>query len=245
MNDNTTSLAHLGDAEIMRLLDGDDPAEAARSELHVLSCVRCADQVAALRKDAATVRAWLDRAAFEDEVRRGPLMPAPVQPAGRTRRAHAAAPWLRAAAVLLLLAAPVAAVPALRQLLVDTIADLRGGDRADVEAVTATAAEGTTVRFVPDGGDFVVRFDEPQPAGTLRLGYSASEEAVLRVSGDAGEGPVVSAQSVHVRNATGSAASYLLEVPAAITRLRIQVAGRMTAVLEAAELRAGVELPVR
>lgn len=245
MNDDTASLAHLGDAEIMRLLDGDDPAEAARSELHVLSCGHCSDQLAALRRDAVTVRAWLDRAAFEEEVLRVPPLPLPARPVSRSRRAHPAAPWLRAAAVLLLLAAPVAAVPALRQLLADTIADLRGGDRADVEAVTATAEAGTTVRFVPDGGDFVVRFDEPQSAGTLRLGYSASEEAVLRVFGDAGEGPVVSAQSVHVRNATGSAASYLLEVPPAITRLRIQVAGRMTAAFDAAELRAGVELPVR
>jgi hypothetical protein len=245
VNDDIAPLAHLGDAEIMRLLDGDDPDEAARSELHALSCGHCADQVAALRKDAATVRAWLDRAAFEEEVLRGPHLPAPAQTPSRGRRARAAAPWLRAAAVLLLLAAPVAAVPALRQLLADTIADLRGGDRAGVEAVTATAGNGTTVRFVPDGGDFVVRFDEPQSAGSLRLGYSASDEAVLRVLGDAGEGPVVSAQSVHVRNTTGSAASYLLEVPPAITRLRIQIAGRMTVVLDAAELRAGVELPVR
>lgn len=247
MNTDIGSPAHLDDAEIIRLLDGDDPTGSARSASHVRSCSHCADQLAALRADAATVRAWLDRAAFEEAVLHAPRVvsepraPRPLRP----RRTGAASPWLRAAAVLLLLAAPVAAVPALRQLLVDAVADLRGNDRSVSEPVTATTAAGTTVRFVPDVSRFELRFDEPQPTGTLRVRYGTTDEAVLRIVGDVGEGPVVSAQAVQVRNSPGSAGSYVLEVPHAVTSLRIQIGDRAPYVVDAAELRTGVELPVR
>lgn len=251
MNTGIGSSTHLGDAAIMRLLDGDDSVENARSAAHVRSCGHCAEQLAALRADAVTVRAWLDRAAFEEAVFHGPRPaaasePEPVSGPGRPLRGRRAAhgtPWLRAAAVLLLLAAPVAAVPALRSFVAERFADVRGGAETPANAVTA-AADAATVRFVPDLGEFMVRFDEPQAAGTLTVRYSAADEAVLRITGDAGAGPIISAQSVHVRNLPESAGSYVLEVPTDITVLHIQVGDRAPVVLAAGDLRAGVRLPV-
>jgi anti-sigma factor RsiW len=189
-----------------------------------------------------------------------PAAPRPVPPraaaAERTLDGHArrrarsawqvAPPWLRAAAVLVLVAAPVAAIPGLRGWVTDTIAELRPDVALERAAEPAAAgAYDAAIRFAPARGSFSVQFDAAQHGGTLRVGRTDGAEAVLEIHGPAGDVPVVSAAALRISNTPQSSASYVLQVPAAVTSVTVRVGTRTVAVFDAAALRAGVELPVK
>lgn len=243
--------SHLRDADFMRLLDGEEtPLERSRNAAHLAACGRCAAEVQRLRGDADTVRGWLARAEFEATL--PPTFPgeadAGVNEHASSRAARrytpAAARWLRAAAVLLVLAAPVAAFPALRE----ALAGAFGGDRdaivpASADAVMHTAAP-ATIRFEPAGGTFSVRIDAAQATGTLRLRTATAEHAVLHIDGTTEGGPVVSASSLHIRNGAGDVADYTLEVPAHVAGVVVRI-GERSVVFDASALRSGIEVPVR
>jgi anti-sigma factor RsiW len=245
---------HLRDADLMRLLDGEEsPLERTRNAAHLAACARCAAEAQRLGADAATVRGWLDRAEFESllpataaaaadhsagsDARRSPRPPVSVGPA-----------WLKAAAVLLFIAAPVAAIPALRERIVAAFADPTPAAApatptgAEAAALASTAA---TIRFEPAPGVFSVSIDAAQADGTLRVQRSAGEHAVLTTDGAVGAGPVVSATALHIRNDPASSATYSLHVPAGVNVLVVHIGGRLAASLDATALSAGVELPVR
>jgi hypothetical protein len=240
--------AHLADDELLRFIDGEaDPQQQGWAE-HVGSCVRCAQEVELLRGSAGVVREWLDRAAFEDS------LPPRQHPgaAGSTPRRHAPAPrrtgqgiapWLRAAAVLALLAAPVAAVPALRQWLVATVIELRGAADTTPTALPQQdpAVPGSSaIRFVPVTGTFAVELDAAQATGVLVIRHGAGNEAVLQQTGTGKVEPVISATSLRVRNGSGSTASYHLQLPVTVDRVVIRVAAGRTVTLDAAALAAGI-----
>jgi hypothetical protein len=249
--------AHLADDELLRFIDGeDDPLQPAWAE-HVSSCARCSREVQLLRGNAGVVREWLDRAAFEHS-----LPPRqPVRAADRTSRRdstapqrdstaprrgrQSVAPWLRAAAVLVLLASPVAAIPALRQWLVGTVSELR--DTPDMLPAAMpqeqSAAPGpTAIRFVPVVGTFAVDLDAVQASGVLVIRHGAGHEAVLQQTGTGEVEPVISATSLRVRNESGSTASFHLQLPVTVNRVVIRVAGAHIRTVDAAALAAGVSI---
>ncbi|HSJ06073.1 MAG TPA: hypothetical protein VK936_05180 [Longimicrobiales bacterium] len=252
---------HLADAEIMQLVDGEgSPAERTRWSAHAGHCRLCAGQAEALRGDGAVVREWLERAAFEEDVEVADAHAAAAgrPAAGDTSRRRSAdtagrsrpsagqglAPWMRAAAVVLLVAAPVAAIPSLRDFVVHTLGD-RGVDRPAMDAAAPAAAHAaTTVRFVPDAGAFTVRVDAVQQGGTLSVRYGRSGDAVLHTPGDPGAGPVVSARALRLRNDATAHGSYVLELPATITRVNVQVGAGTPRSLDAAMLQTGTEVPL-
>jgi hypothetical protein len=265
--------AHLDDGVLVQLLDGEQCAgEQKRWSAHVAECARCAAALAQLRDDAATVRGWLDRAAFEDA-----LPPAAVTVHGaavvpahaglqadcavpdrtgswgsvdRTmprapRRWQDTAPWLRAAAILLLIAAPVAAIPAVREYVTGAIAELRGVPHHTIPASQPVRSAPSTIRFQPAGGEFLVRVDAAQATGTLRILPAAGREAVLVIDDGGVAGPVIAADAVHLRNAAAATGSYVLYLPPTVTRVTVLIGGRTAAVLPASSLTAVVELPLR
>jgi hypothetical protein len=255
--------AHPDDADLVRMMDGEEATDRKHALAgHVAACGRCAGAAAALQRDAATVRAWLELAAFEDadfedadSDRVAPArQPAAGLPArsreGSRRRPFAVAPWLlRAAAIVLLAAAPVAAIPSLRSALLDAVA----GGRADgpaVPPVTGPGAEAAGppdvagVRFVPAAGSFTVRIDAAQALGSLHILPAGGQEALLRV-GHPGIGAVVAPSGVEIRNTAGDAGSYTLHLPAGVTSVTVVVAGGRVAVLSRDRIAAGAEVPLR
>jgi anti-sigma factor RsiW len=240
-----SSIPHLDDAELVRLLDYEHaPDERARWEAHIEACARCAGAVDRLQADAAVVRVWLERAAFEQ--------PAPRQPAlhggtgARVRRRHAKQ-WLRAAAVLALVAMPVtaiAAIPTLRAWVVAAFGDLRRDEVADLAPGAATDAVSSAdrIRFVPAAGNFTVQLDAEQAAGTLRVAHGSDATALLD---RAGTGAVVSESTLRIRNTPDAALSYVLHVPVAVTSVTVRIGTRTIAVLDAGALRAGTDIPIR
>jgi hypothetical protein len=243
--------AHLDDAALVRLLDGEDTAgERSAWDAHIAACDRCADAAGRLRADAATVRGWLERAAFEDMLPDAAARHTP--PMRRVSRAwHATGPWLRAAMITVLVAAPAAAIPAVRHAVAGAIADLRTTDLrttsepAGPAAASVPDAAPATIRFQPAAGEFVVRLDAAQAMGTLRIVPTAGHEAVLHMDDGGAVGPIIAAGAVHLRNDPSSTGSYVLYVTPAVSSVKVLIAGRTAVVVPATSLTAAVELPLR
>jgi hypothetical protein len=274
MNGSSAGAArHLDDAVLLRLLDGEhSPGEDYARDAHVGACTRCAAALAQLRDDAATVRGWLERAAFEDALPPATALPhghplaqapahGPSEHDGEVRRGtdhhgrsgvsrsarswHDTAPWLRAAAILLLIAAPVAAIPAVREFVTGAIAELRGDPQVVAPASAPITTAPSIIRFQPAGGEFLVRIDAAQAAGTLRILPAPGREAVLQLHDGGVAGPVIAADAVHLRNAAAATDSYVLYLPPTVTRVTVLIAGRTVAVLPATALTVAVEVPLR
>lgn len=222
----TSAAAHLSDADLVRHLDREgDADERDRREAHLRDCPPCADRVRRLGEQSGLVGAWLARA---DHPHRPRSAPAPRHRTGMT-------PWLRAAAIVLLLAAPLAAVPPVRQWVADRI-----GLAVDDEPAAATLATAPdpahVIRFTPAPGTFTVRVDAPAPGATLALGRSEGAEAVLEAApaeeSAAGAAPVVSDDALRLPATPGR--RWALRLPDAVDDVVVVIGGSAVRVPPAA-----------
>lgn len=241
---------HLDDDDLLRFIDNDgDDAWRAHQDRHLASCEACAGELEALSADAALFRLRLDEAAF-DEAAAGDVVSIDRAPS-RQRAAMPRTAWLRAAAILLMVAAPVAAFPGLRAWIADSV----GGPStpaADVRTMSAPAAmpdDVALIRFAPAAGLFAVVVDAAQQDGVLRVSQDAvAANAMFETQPVAGETPaepVVAEGSLRLRNDAGATASYTLVLPAGTTRVTVTVGGVMVADLAGAALRDGADIPLR
>jgi hypothetical protein len=250
MTHTPSSTPHLADDEILRYIDAEgSETERQRWEAHLDACLRCQHETDTLRNESRDVSRWLAVAAFEapgpaeEAAPRSAPEPArqPAPERWRVPRRPAAwrttaAPWLKAAAILLLLAAPVTAIAPLRGWVGDRIAALVS--RPAPPAAAPAAAPVTTaaaVRFMPAPGTLAVVFDARQASGDLVVGRTAGAEAVLEVQGDPAPEPVVSARMLRIANTSGTTASYRLLLPPAVERVELAIGDRRVT-LEAADL---------
>lgn len=244
MNAHTAGRSpHLGEGELLRLLDGDaGHLRLTRWEAHVSGCDRCARDLDDLRADTATVRDWLARASFEADLA-GRENPGRTHAAPPRRPASPVPGWLRIAAVLALLAAPLAAVPSVRVWLVERFSP--GAETSPAAAPSSPEAQAfrsSPILFAPASGEFAVRLDAAQAAGILRIGRADGSDARLEITGDLPAGPVVSATSLAIRNATGSTASYTLDLPARVGRVVVRIGDRTIATLDARAIDSGTNV---
>ena len=261
----THDMPHLTDADVVRHLDreGDD-AERVRREAHLERCADCAARVGLFRGRSETVAAWLSRAdhdprpasaadvlaaAASGEGASAPVITGPGV-AGRTilRPSSAAAPWLRAAAIVLLVAAPLAALPPVRAWVAERVGLSDEPGTTAVTAAPAVTADQPVIRFTPAPGVFTVRAGEHPAGASLTLGRADGDDAVLRGAGDAGDplrAPVVSDDALRLP-AADVAVAYTLLLPASVDEVRLVLDGGAVRI-PAAALDAGrtVGLPVR
>ncbi|MBW3552742.1 MAG: hypothetical protein KY466_04480 [Gemmatimonadetes bacterium] len=236
----TETMAHLSDADLVRHLDLEgDAAERARREEHVRSCDECAARVRLLGHQSETIASWLERTdqplpagSAPEAWAAGRAAPARAERA----RTDAVRPWLRAAAIILLIAAPLAALQPVREWVVERIGL---AEETGAPAITvAEASDPAVIRFTPAPGVFTVHVAEPAGGASLAIGRTGGEEAVLR-GASGGEAPVVS--DAALRLAGGAAAAgrlYDLRVPAAVEEVRVIVGSRLERI-GGAELEAG------
>lgn len=204
---------HLDDEQLLALLDAGPGRGHAALRRHAGACTRCSADYARLEADAAVVSAWF--AATE---------PAPGHPsrataaaAGRATeglaRGHGA--WLKAAAALLLLAAPAAAIPGVRGWIGErlTAGAAGGGPQASAPAA------GSTIRFIPAVAELVVRVDAGIVRGRLTIAAAPGEEARIELASP-GASATVSEVGVTLR-AAGGEGSFHLVVPPAVARVRV------------------------
>lgn len=236
---------HIEDHQIVRLLDREaSPRERQVWEDHLTGCEPCRTEVETLRSQSAAVTHWLARADFERSAGDRPLPPArseaPDQrPAGwrRVRPTRDAAAWLKAAAIVLLVAAPLVAIPGAREWIVDQLAGDPGSPPTTLEAGEEWDATATVVRFTPAPGTFTVAVAAGQEVGALTVARSGpGQEAILQVSdrspapGPARPETAVSARDVRIENDPSATASYTLLVPPEITAVIVVVGDRRTMV---------------
>lgn len=238
---STHSERHLDDAELLRYLDeGLAADEAPRWQRHIERCGPCGKAVRSLGDDSRIVTEWLDRAAFEvDEPTDRPATDTADDTADRARTGTAGplglrrrpqfTPWLRAAAILVLLAAPLAAFPGVRTWVAERVT----GPAVESDATGTPGMapgmapdESTVVRFVPSPGEFVVRFEAGTP-GTITIARSGDATAALQSTG--GEPDVtISPTGLRIRNADPG--RYTLRLPRTTTGAWVMVGERAVAV---------------
>ena len=81
--------------------------------------------------------------------------------------------------------------------------------------------------FAATDSTFTVRFDSVPAAGTMRANRTTGDQISARVAtgaGTGGDAMVVLPGELRVRNASAARASYELELPALVTRLRVIIA---------------------
>lgn len=257
-----TSLAeeHLSDGDLVRLLDGElDAEERARVEAHAAGCEACAARLRRLRRRSARLSGIL--LASDPQA-----PPAPVQApdelalrrASRDRQAHSAPaprPWLRVAAVVvLLLAAGVVASP-LRAVVAEWLrtqweriaAPGAGAPAPAAEAPAAPAPErspaGARVQFTPQGTTFTLDVAVPQGAGSVEVRRAAGTSATAEQTGGGAQAELLVLPSgVRIRNAPGATADYRVTVPASVRTVRVRVGEGRETVLTAEEVAAGARV---
>lgn len=156
--------------------------------------------------------------------RRGRARGTPSHQAGARSSAWLRSPWLKAAAVLVLVAGPLAAFPGVRAWVVEQVSG-----PAD-PGTAGTAPEATdppmVLRFTPDPGAFTVRF--PLGAtGSIAVERSTDARAELEARGGDPEA-VVAASSLEIRNE--GEGLYRLRLPATVTGVWVRVGERAVAV---------------
>jgi hypothetical protein len=244
-----TSVAdgHLSDGEIVQALDGAlPPPERERADAHLAGCDLCGGRLRQLRVRSVRLGALLREADWETP-------PAQALDELSVRRARRTAPvprpWLRAAAVVLvLLGAGVLASP-LRARALEWIstqwAQLSGAEARPTAPAPPSLEEppaGTRIRFVPVGGVFTVEFDFAQPGGTVTLRLGDSDSATVEQVG--GSAPVEllvipSESRVRVRNRAGDTSDYRVRVPEGAQGVRIRVGNRPAVTASRAQLADG------
>lgn len=230
----TQTMPHLTDADVVRHLDLEgDAAERARRDEHVRSCDACAGRVGVLGRQSRAVATWLQRA--DPPLRPGSAQEVRAAHAGRERR-ETVGPWLRAAAIILLIAAPLAALQPVREWVVERIG--LAGEATAPATTAAEASDPSVIRFTPAPGAFTVRVAEAAAGAVLTIGRAAGDEAVLR--GASGRDvPVVSEDVLRLAGGPYAAGRhYDLRVPAAVVEVRVIVGSRVARV-GGAELSAG------
>jgi hypothetical protein len=239
MNSMTTGPApHLGDDELLRLIDEDgDALWRGEKEAHLTHCALCSTELAALRADQQLVRECIDAAAFEADL-------APRR-AASTRFTRTG--WLRAAAVLLMIAAPVAALPGLRAWIADAVTGGEAPMEGRTMAAPEAAVESAIVRFVPAAGTFSVVVDAAQRDGVLHIRHVTGPEAALETHSQGAASatePVFAESRLRLHNAPSSADSYSLALPSSVTRVVVFIGGAQVAELGVAALRGGATVPL-
>jgi hypothetical protein len=223
---------HASDGVLLALHDAEHDPGLDASRAHVEQCDTCRSRLAGVAADASRVRSALASIPipYVTEDAFGHRLAATRS---RTaRRVWSRPSWLAAAAVLVL--AGIAAAGPIRDWLRrraerPTIDSRSAPPPVPPESVVTTSRSGATVSFAAVGPDFIVRLDSVPDAGTLTASATSGPLVSARVANGAGTGGddlVVLPGELRVRNTTGARASYELRLPAAVTRLRVIVAGR-------------------
>lgn len=238
---------HLDESALLRLIDGDGAAEElAALRTHLRSCDACTSRMDLLERRSVRVAAVLDELQLPADFRH----PAPGSPfststrAGARSRLGSRTGWMRAAAVVVLLLAPLLAIRPLRAAVNEwlsarwtEVAELvRGGSAPAPPADDA----GATLWFAPAGPELRVEFAARQTGGALIIRISPTDEGSLQVvNGTGGETPMISDRGIRILNTRHSVASYELGVPSGVRSVIVRVGQDPPVTVHRSEIGAG------
>ncbi len=248
MQPTPTTDAHPEDGVLLRLLDGEaDAAEQAAAGPHAAACAECRARMDAMARRRDRLAALLARTDFPVPAASVPE-PGVIPLHSRRREAAPARPWLRAAAIILVvLGVGVMASPArawIGRWIADAWESVTGDDAPPAPAPAPAPvpkaeeqAPAAQVGFVPTGAELSVVVAHPQEAGALTVAAAAGASATAEVVGGTGAADLlVLPAAVHVRNTPGSAAEYRLTLPSSVRRVRVRIGGGRETVVNMAEV---------
>jgi hypothetical protein len=227
------TMPHLDESELLHLIDRDAEAPDLQTwAAHAEECESCASALARLRRRAERFSTRLADLQLPADFR----YPAAPRPAAARAslvlpvRGAGAGGWLRAAAVVLVLLAPLLLVEPVRA----WVAERLGLQRPEVSTPAADGrgapipgapgeASGSTVWFTPAAAEIRVEILHTQAGGALVVRPAAGPEGSLEILGGAGEMPLLTEAGVTIRNEPGSAARYELSVPPRVERVLLRV----------------------
>lgn len=226
---------HASDGDLVRWLDGEaDAAERSRTHAHVAMCDACAERLEMFRRRSARLSTLLTETDAPLPALSPPLGPV-ERGRARERRFRVPRPtasgWLRAAAVVLLVAAVALSVDPVRAWVVDRWTDLEAaftedaGVPAPIPVPASESTGGAVVSFVPTGEVFRLTFDHPQAGGELVLRVEDGAQASVQIVDGAGEMLLVLPGGVRVHNSAASTADYSVRVPAGLEAVRVRIGG--------------------
>lgn len=254
-------MAHLADADMIRLKDGEcDDAEERAFREHLAECAECRESAQRIDRLVEGLVMMVDSIDYPKEVK----LPARISERrgeGTTPRTLLAT-WFTRRSVQL--AAAIAVVVALGL----TTTPARAVVKAGWQAIVGVVSRGHDVRaprvrarstesapplvavdsgvsqpiskrasFVPRGGEFLVVFAHTQSAGALLVAVDTTNRATVVALGDAdADELVVSGAGIRIANSEASTASYALTVPASLRSVVVRLAGQAVATLSPIDL---------
>jgi hypothetical protein len=248
MQPTPTTGAHPEDGVLLRLLDGEADAAEQAAGAHAAGCAECRARMDAMVRRRDRLNALLARTDFPVPAASAPE-PGVIPLHARRREAAPARPWLRAAAIILVvLGVGVMASPArawIARWITEAWESVAGdGDAPPAPAPAPTPAPepaeqtaAAQVGFVPTGAELTVVVAHAQDAGALTVAAAQGESATAEVVGGTGSADLlVLPAALHVRNVPGSAAEYRLTLPSSVRRVRVRVGGGRETVVNMAEV---------
>ena len=235
--------AHMTDAELFALLDGDTPS-AGFAAAHLRTCAECADRLRVMRLRWSRLDALLQ----DTDAPLGGVLPPTLAELRRHRPRDSTRYLAWAAGIALVIAAGAMASP-LRAWVVDWVSDhwaaIAGPPAASPRTPPASTIMEQGLHF-PAGRELVLDFDVPQTEGAVVVSRGDATDVYVGLRSRGALDPVqLTPSGLRVRNRMGSAVSYRLVLPVHVDVFHLRVAGRTVATRRSAELRqVGERLPI-
>ena len=214
---------------------------------HLDGCAECRERLGVLERRGRRLAARIAELDFPADFRRPTLSAARPRPSG--------AGWIRAAAVLLVVIAPLLLVPPARAWALGWVrarwAQVTTGRiaPATTQAPRAAVSADTTrsrIRFVPTTDEIAIEFAAQQARGALLLSATSETSVVFEVvDGTGDEVPLVHEGGLRVLNTPISGASYRVALPPATQRVRLLVGTRAPVLIERTQLERERRLTLR
>jgi hypothetical protein len=232
---------HVADDVLVRMVDDETFAhELTYAHSHLVTCSVCTARLSTVERRTNSLRALLQGA--------DPGMPAmrPPSPASvqlphtppSSRRRYAAPAWLKAAAVVLVIAGAAVMASPLRARVLGWISDAFGPPTPAPTVVPGEPASAgrASVEFVPVGHELTMEIVDAEAGGELRIGVNEGRAVVARaLNATSAVELLVLPAGLRIVNTAGRA-TYDVSVPAQITRIRVQIGQEAPFELEAGQL---------
>ena len=237
MTNETMAMEHLGDEELVQLLDG-EAAEGERTAWfnHLGDCLPCSERMQELESASCWLQenvAALDAGIGVDELTRARALSAArrARPLSAVRHPLRQPGWSRVAAAIALVVVAGLAVEPVRAWVLDNAGRLM--DRVDSAPASTAVARGSIstapiVSFATTEPLFRVELDQPQSAGELTIRVAPVDAASAGMTEVAEESLSVLPGGLLIENNAASVASYTIELPVStVRRVQVLAGGRL------------------
>jgi hypothetical protein len=224
------TVAHLDDAELLSLADGEAHDALAAAETHLSACADCSRRLEIVRGRNEALSAILARASvqpLDGESRRGQREAIEARLAYSSRRRARPmwrSPLARAAAGIVIAASLAAAAPPIRSWIASHISAISQPEVTPVPAGVKPQPNvaPNEVYFPISGTELAVTLTSSQLGGRVIVRRADDTRSSASVVGGSAE-LVVLPDGVRIRNQTTSSASYVLRAGTGVQRVRVRV----------------------